>query len=116
MFYKYLGETRISSDEEGIQKLLIAPYVRDKMEHAKAGMDILNGAVSVSWTKTETAFSLELEIPFNTQTEVRIPEKCGGLKEIRRNGAAYHTNQEKVAGIGTVLHLGSGSYRITTQR
>ena len=103
-------------DEEGIQKLLIAPCVPDKMEHAKAGMDILNGAVSVSWTKTETAFSLEVEIPFNTQTEVRIPEKCGGLKEIRRNGAAYHTDQEKVAGIGTVLHLGSGSYRITTQR
>ncbi len=115
-FYKYLGGIRISMDEEGIQKLLIAPCVPDKMEHAKAGMDILNGAVSVSWTKTETAFSLEVEIPFNTQAEVQIPEKCGSLKEIHRNGAAYHTDQEKAAGIGTVLHLGSGSYRITTQR
>ena len=35
-FYKYLGGIRISMDEEGIQKLLIAPCVPDKMEHAKA--------------------------------------------------------------------------------
>ncbi len=112
-FYKYLGGIHISMDEEGAQQLLIAPCVPDKMKHAQAGMEILNGTVAVSWTKTASEFCLEVEIPFNTQAKIRIPEKCGSVKEIIRNNAAYQTGQDEKENGGTILHLGSGSYRIT---
>lgn len=115
-FYKYLGGIQISMDQNGIQKLLIAPCVPDKMKQVQAGMDILNGPVSVSWTKEEAEFSLEVEIPFNTRAEVRIPEKCGILKEILRNGTQYPASFEHIDGIGTVLHLGSGAYHMVASK
>lgn len=111
-FYKYLGGIQISMDDQGIQELSIAPCVPDKMKHVQAGMNILNGPVSVSWTKSEREFCLEVEIPFNTQAKIRIPKKCGSLKEIFRNGTKYHTDRNHVTDAGTILHLGSGTYRM----
>lgn len=57
------------------KKVCICPSVTEQMEHAKAWKDTAFGMVSVSWTRKNNSFSMQIDVPKNLDIECKFPMK-----------------------------------------
>ncbi|MFT3985139.1 MAG: family 78 glycoside hydrolase catalytic domain [Lachnospiraceae bacterium] len=109
-FYKYLGGIRVVQDGEGLQQLLLAPSVPEKLPWVHVEMDVLNGHVVSSWRQEPEQFLYEIQVPFNTRAEVRLPKKCGQVCRIFCSGQTAMLKKPVETEHSVIYRVGCGQY------
>lgn len=71
--------------EAGYKKIVIKPYITDKLDWAKVSYESISGKIAVSWKRDGKNVKLDVEIPEGTTAEIYVPgkdkaEKVGGGK------------------------------------
>ena len=118
-FYKCVGGIQAAKDAIGFDRILIAPQIPDQLQNAEEELTIMAGKVKVSWEKIGAGLRMDVEIPFNTQAEVRIPwdKKKREEPELFENGVPVD-GEVNIDGLVNfrkqedyfVLDVGSGTY------
>ncbi|MBF8184593.1 family 78 glycoside hydrolase catalytic domain [Nonomuraea sp. K274] len=72
-FYRGLGGIGQAPGSNGFRRLLIEPAVPGDLESARASTATPYGQVTVSWTRSDGEFTLEVEVPPGSSAEVRLP-------------------------------------------
>lgn len=112
-FYKYLGGIRLSCDTTGEQKLTICPLIPEGLNETSVSMEILSGRVRSEWKKVSDGIQIELEIPQNVNTEVRILKKYGNVSAV--TGSDEKTGMMEKSDY-TSLMLAAGKYKIAVNK
>lgn len=82
-FYAYL--CGIQPLEPGYEKILIKPYIPEKLMSAQASVDTVKGEVAVRWMKRYGGLHLHVQVPFGARAIIDF----GG--EICEVGSGFHT-------------------------
>ena len=73
-FYKAVGGIRFES-EAGNRKIVLAPDFSLPLEHAAAHCQTLTGRLGISWKKSEGEITVEVEVPWNEQCFLTLPDR-----------------------------------------
>jgi len=65
----------------GFKKIRIAPMPNDRLEYASAAIDTQYGRVSSAWKLEDGDIRITVEVPFNTEAEIVLPD-AGGVQVI----------------------------------
>lgn len=90
-FHKHLAGIRPDETRPGFARVVVKPRVPSRMRHASAGIETIRGKVRSAWNVLDDgSFSLEVEIPFNSDAAVHLPLRGAdaGRVGIAMNGAA----------------------------
>jgi len=78
----------IKSDGVGYKKIVIKPYITDKLSWSKTSYDCIHGTISSSWRVEDENFKWSVQIPVNTTASVYVPATSAGVvTESGRNPA-----------------------------
>ncbi|MDN3686226.1 family 78 glycoside hydrolase catalytic domain [Cyclobacterium jeungdonense] len=76
-FFKGLAGIRPLEAYPGFERFLIQPLTDNELEWVEAGHESPYGMIRSHWKKQGKRISLELEVPANSEAEVRLPEGVG---------------------------------------
>ncbi len=114
-FYWGLAGIRPDESAPGYERIVFKPYMPADLPWAQASIRTLRGVIRSSWRRTGDAMRLEIEVPPNSTGIVHIP--CADASKILESDRAPADAQGVVsvqAGEkGSVVYVGSGSYRFT---
>jgi alpha-L-rhamnosidase len=65
----------IKSTEPGYKKIIIKPYITDKLTWAKTSYDCIHGKISVDWQRREKKVTLKVIVPTNVKATIHVPGK-----------------------------------------
>ncbi|WP_233553817.1 alpha-L-rhamnosidase C-terminal domain-containing protein [Halococcus sp. IIIV-5B] len=51
----------------------VAPALVADLDWAKGSIEIVNGTLASDWTRTDTGYTIDVEVPWNTTATVRLP-------------------------------------------
>jgi len=110
--WMYRVSAGLDAKSPGYKKLLIKPYISDKLTYAKATFESLYGTVVSGWERKEGKIIVKVIIPANTTAEILLPE--GDPEQISESGTAVMGNR-KLLSVGkengrTAITAGSGEY------
>lgn len=73
--YEYLAGLRVGerSSRMGLA-VAIRPFVPKALNHVKASVELVEGCVTVEWTKTGDLFTLLLDLPSGVSAAVAMPD------------------------------------------
>ncbi len=117
-FYKYIAGIQPDEGSLAFSSFSIKPNLLDGLAYARASTETMRGRIAVDWEKQPDAFSLKVEVPFNTSATVYIPGakndrlyengktlgKVGGLEYVKYENGAH------------ILKVGPGSYSFTEEK
>ena len=96
--YRYVAGINPVESAPGFKRTRIQPRVNDMLSHAHGEIRTQYGLLRSGWKLEGKRLTIEVEIPFNTQAEIILPDCCGGATE---NGEAVE---------GNVFSRGSGMW------
>jgi alpha-L-rhamnosidase len=113
----YFGESLFG--KPGFSSAVIAPYVPEDMQFAKADIRTVYGRLASGWEKKEGKVLFSISVPGNTDAVVRLP--LGSAGTVRESGLAIWKDGALISGAagisdasldhGTIaLKIGSGDY------
>jgi alpha-L-rhamnosidase len=110
--WMYRVSAGLDAKSAGYKKLLIKPYISDKLGYAKASYESLYGTVVSGWERKDGKIIVKVVIPVNTTAEILLPE--GDPEQISESGTAVMGNR-KLLSVGkengrTAITAGSGEY------
>jgi alpha-L-rhamnosidase len=114
----YSGVAGLRPDAPGYKKILIKPYLNDRLSFVKAGFHSVYGDISSHWEQHPDEFILTVEIPVNTTALIFIPSPdTAGIKEgtppIDENPDVVFVGMEEGR---VVLNAGSGVYKFKIKK
>ncbi|WP_326627869.1 glycoside hydrolase family 78 protein [Nonomuraea fuscirosea] len=77
-FYRGLGGLGQAPGSNGFRRLLVAPAAPGDLESVRASTATPYGRAGVSWRRSDTEFTLEVEVPPGSSAEVRLPDSLSG--------------------------------------
>ncbi len=95
-FFAYLAGIRPDVEHPGYKRSIIAPRPAEGLDWAKAAVETHYGRLSSSWKYDGGVFTLDVEIPANTTSIVRIPVRGTGKFSIRANGKVIYNESKAV--------------------
>jgi alpha-L-rhamnosidase len=111
-FYKYIAGIRLNEEAPAYKSFVIQPNMLKDLDHASASTETIRGKVSSAWKTENGNVSLNVEIPFNSISDVFVPAA--------ESDAIFEGEQlaEKVEGIQSMgfknefhhFRVGSGRY------
>lgn len=119
-FYKDIAGIR--SLTPGFKKILICPYVSNKMTYADGAVKTIRGMVSSMWQKRGHSITLKVTIPGNSEAEIDIPKTdLRAPYQLTENGRliwnneSYQHNDDGVTNVTDSekfmkVNVGSGTY------
>lgn len=81
-FYAWIAGVR--PVEPGFKKVRIEPYFPEKLQHAQARLDTVQGLLYVRWIRKEKEIHLNVQVPFGMEAEISF---CGSECTV---GSGYH--------------------------
>jgi len=109
-FYESLAGIRPIPEFPGYKRFLVKPTLWKQLEYAGAELESPYGRILSNWSRTESGAKLELNVPFNTETQVILPVLNGTIPEIHRNDGKVIPHNYENRDLSMVL--GSGAYTI----
>ncbi|WP_328886034.1 family 78 glycoside hydrolase catalytic domain [Streptomyces sp. NBC_00316] len=109
-FHSGLAGIRQARGSVGYRDLVIDPRVVGDLTHVEGSYQTPYGEVSSEWSLENDTFHLKVEVPPNTEAEVRVP-KGGGKAHETPKGAAF----QRIDGDRAVYRVPSGTYRFTVR-
>lgn len=97
--YRYCAGINPVEEAPGFKKIRIAPMPNDRLSHAAASIDTQYGRVSSGWKLEGDTIRIAVEIPFNTEAEIILPDAAG--VSVSENGKTVE---------GHMFTRGSGKY------
>ena len=73
-FYQALAGIIPDESKPGYRHMTISPQLVEGIDWVKASKDTPYGSVEVCWRKNDTAFSIEMTIPFGASATVSLPD------------------------------------------
>lgn len=114
-FYAGLAGIGQSENSVAFKEFEINPQIVGDITFVKASFRCPYGVIRSEWRRTDTAFDIEVEIPFNTTAKIYLP--TGDLASVKVNGKKVkkeilpvHTEKGNIE-----LQVGSGIYRIQSK-
>jgi alpha-L-rhamnosidase len=95
-FFAYLAGIRPDVEQPGFKRSVIAPRPAEGLDWAKASLNTHYGRLSSSWKYEGGVFTLEVEIPANTISVVRIPVRGMGKFSVHANGKVIYDDSKAV--------------------
>ncbi|TKG92899.1 alpha-L-rhamnosidase [Puteibacter caeruleilacunae] len=112
--YQVVGGIRINEENAGFSKVIIEPHVGGGLTWAKSSYQSIKGLISSSWKQHDNLFSLDVEVPVNTQGLVRIT--ANKEDKIYLDGHLKDSSQMKYISSprfkGYEIQIPSGKYHI----
>lgn len=110
--YRVVAGLDTDESAPGYKRIIIKPYLTDKLTHAAASLDTYYGKLRSGWRKENGKLILEVEIPVNTNAEIFIP--ATDASQIIEGGQLLSASKEisiKGNEMGyTRVSVGSGVY------
>ncbi len=111
-FYETLAGVKLSEEFPAYEKTIIKPYFAEGLNRVICSLQTVRGNFSSGWERNGSTLKLNMEIPFNCQSEVWIPNK--GLSEVLESGKLVSRQKEIIlvrkTGNFNVYKIGSGRY------
>lgn len=112
-FYETLGGIKATYDAPGYKQFTVDPVFPEAITHASVTVPTPYGSIFNNWEINESNFSMNLQVPFNTEAKLAI--SAGMLKTLTLNGEAWDQFQQTHT--PTIVNsswavLGSGNYHI----
>lgn len=112
-FFESLGGIKPTHDAPGYKQFTVNPIFPEAITHASVNVPTPYGSIYNNWEINNSHFSMNLQVPFNTQAKLAIPAKA--LKSLTINGDSWEqfqqTNKPEII-TDSVAVLGSGNYHI----
>ena len=70
----------IKSAKPGYKKIVIRPYITDKLDWAKVSYDSIQGLIKVNWTREDEKVKLNVMIPKGATADIYVPGKDKAVK------------------------------------
>ena len=117
-FYYALAGIRFDDSMHGVGSVEIAPAIVDDLEWAEGRVETVNGLLTARWERTPDGLSLEVDIPWNTEAQIRIPAQTEDTimegQEILWDGSTETLSdgiyQLSVDDDSIVVKVGTGQY------
>lgn len=112
-FYESLGGIKSSYDKPGYKVFTVNPIFQEEITYTTVSIPTPYGVVDNSWEVKDDNFTMDLQVPFNTQAQLILSDS--ELQTLKINGVEWEKYQKKnkVDVIDqSQLMLGSGSYKI----
>ncbi len=112
-FFESLGGIKATYEAPGYRQFTVNPIFQKAVTQATVSVPTPYGNIEHAWQITESDFSMNLKVPFNTSAKINISAE--ELKSLKVNGHAWEQFQKanKTAVItNSALVLGSGHYHI----
>jgi alpha-L-rhamnosidase len=109
-FHSGLLGIRQAPGSVGYRKLVIDPRIVGDLTEVEGHYQTPQGVVAAHWVRKNGTFTMKLEVPPNTTTEVRVPTG-GGAVHVTRDGATL----DRIDGDRAVYRVQPGSYVFTTR-
>jgi len=110
--WMYQNVAGLQALEPGYRKSLVAPLVGGGLTHAAGSLQTVYGTLSSSWTRTDDALTLDVTVPANTVSEIRVP--AGHLLQVTESGhpvaEAAGVHDVHLTDGTAVIAVGSGTY------
>jgi len=114
-FYTYLAGIRSDPLIPGFKQFIIDPASNTGLTWAKATYKSIRGNITSSWKLENGTYTLNVDIPANTQAKVFLP--ATDINRISENGKPLLNNKDfgqiKTEKGKTIVDIGSGSYSFT---
>ncbi len=105
----------LDTDEKvpGYKEIFVKPHLGGDLTHASATLQTNYGQLRSAWKIENKTFSLEVDIPANTNATIHVPTK--NAASVLENGATLSASKDfKIEGVENgyvVLKAGAGKYR-----
>jgi alpha-L-rhamnosidase len=110
--YSSVAGIRFDEENPGYKRIIIKPYLTDKLDYAKAVFHSVYGRIVSHWKRCNDSIKFHVEIPPNTTACIYIP--CSEKKQIYdSNKRVEELKEVKILGWQggiTILEIGSGKY------
>ena len=114
-FYAGLGGIHVDFSRSDPDRIVIDPAMLPRIGSAQVDYRSVLGAIRVAWKHEATETTLDVTVPPNTETTVKLPD--GRADEIRESGApAAHARGVTLLssdGVSTVFRVESGAYHFS---
>ena len=111
-FYKTLTGINLLEEFPAYAKTIIRPFLADGLNRANCSLQTVRGTVASGWERTNSTLKMQVEVPFNCQSEVWIPAKEGS--RVFESGIPVVQKKEitllRKEGDFEVYLIGSGNY------
>ncbi len=112
-FYETLAGIRLLENYPAYGKTILHPYIPVDLGRVDCKLQTVRGDFSSGWVKRGNTLEMNIEIPFNCQSEVWLPFKPGSV--IYESGKPVENAEEvtlvKKEGDVIAYKIGSGRYR-----
>ncbi len=112
-FYESLGGVKSSYDKSGYKVFSVNPIFQDEITHTAVSIPTPYGEITNSWDVNGEIFTMNLQVPFNTQAKLSLSQT--ELKSLKINGVDWvkFKKEHKVKMLDqSQFMLGSGAYKI----
>ena len=110
--WMYRVSAGLDAKSPGYKKLLIKPYISDKITYAKASFESLYGTAASGWERKDGKIIVKVVIPVNTTALILLPEEDPA--KISESGSAVVANKKFLSvskeNEMTAITVGSGEY------
>jgi alpha-L-rhamnosidase len=124
-YYAYLAGIRPDPENPGFKHSIIAPIPPDGLVWAEGKTETVYGTISCNWYRTDNGLKIDISIPANTWSTVKLPVKGMISPGISENGSLIYTNgsplnlPEEIKFIEAledviIFEIGSGDYSFIT--
>ena len=124
-YYAYLAGIRPDPEEPGFKHSIIAPMPPDGLMWVEGKTETVYGTISCNWYRTDNGLKIEISIPPNTRSTVKLPVKGMISPGISESGKLIYTNgspvnlPEEIKFIEAledviIFEIGSGKYSFET--
>lgn len=113
-FYKGLGGIQIAEETPGFKEFIIRPSFSNDLNWVEAGYNSPFGWIKSHWKKNGQKIVMDLEVPANSQAEVRLPAAMVDNPTLNGNllPADSFIRKRDKAGSFVALKLNSGTYTL----
>jgi alpha-L-rhamnosidase len=111
-FYETLAGIQLDLSSRGEDRLVIRPAIVGDISWAEASYDSIVGHIACRWERSDNAFTMSVEIPFNTTANVYLPASAdaelteGGRPIANAADVRLKSQDSQVA----ILDVGAGRY------
>ena len=94
-FYQALAGLNLSEEFPAYKKTIIHPYFAKGLNRVDCALETVRGRVSSGWLRQGSTLKLKIEIPFNCESEVWVPND--GRSSITESGKAITSKENHPA-------------------
>jgi alpha-L-rhamnosidase len=107
----------IKSEGPGYKKIILKPYITDKLTWAKTSYNCIHGTIASSWSIKDGNFKWSIQIPANTTALVYVPAASADLvtKSGKQTMDAPGVEFDRFEKNYAIYKVKSGCYRFTSK-